>query len=338
MALQRREFLALMGTGALSTVALAACGQLGKNGAKVKGPTIGMLQMVDSPPPNAVRKGFEAALAKAGYNPGQSVNFIQKDAAGELPNTTLVMKQFVADQVDMVFAIGTPPLQAAMKTVPETTSVVFAYCSNPWGAGAGTAPGGVGQHKPNVVGTIGTNPVGKELDLARSINPKLKTVGVIFNPGEPNSEYEAKVLGDEAKARGITVLQQAVANSGEVLQAAQVLSGKGIEAFVKIGDYATIQGFGSITKVGLEKKIPVYSVDADDIKLPGCLATIGWAYFDDGYAAGELAVRVLKGESPKTMAFEPLTKTEMGVNLATAKAIGVTVPEAVIQDAKTVVR
>jgi putative ABC transport system substrate-binding protein len=107
---------------------------------------------------------------------------------------------------------------------------------------------------------------------------------------------------------------------------------------VKIGDYATIQGFGSIAKVGLEKKIPVYSVDADDIKLPGCLATIGWAYFDDGYAAGELAVRVLKGESPKTMAFEPLTKTELGVNLVTAKAIGVTVPEAVIQDAKTVIR
>jgi putative ABC transport system substrate-binding protein len=336
MALLRRDFLGLMGTGALSTVVLSACGKLGDS--QVKGPTIGMLQMVDAPPPNAVRKGFEAALAKAGFTPGQSVNFIQKDAAGELPNTTLVMKKFVADQVEMVFAIGTPPLQAAMKTVPETTPVVFAYCSNPWGAGAGTPPGGVGQHKPNVVGTIGTNPMDKELDLARKIAPNLKTVGVIYNPGEPNSEYEAKILRQEAEKRGINVIEQSVANSGEVLQAAQALAGKNIDAFVKIGDYATIQGFGSIAKVGLEKKIPVYSVDADDIKLPGCLATIGWAYFDDGYAAGELAVRVLKGESPKTMAFEPLTKTEMGVNLVTAKAIGVTVPEAVIQGAKQVIR
>ena len=336
MALLRRDFLGLMGTGALSTVVLSACGKLGDS--QVKGPTIGMLQMVDAPPPNAVRKGFEAALAKAGFTPGQSVNFIQKDAAGELPNTTLVMKKFVADQVEMVFAIGTPPLQAAMKTVPETTPVVFAYCSNPWGAGAGTPPGGVGQHKPNVVGTIGTNPMDKELDLARKIAPNLKTVGVIYNPGEPNSEYEAKILRQEAEKRGINVIEQSVANSGEVLQAAQALAGKNIDAFVKIGDYATIQGFGSIAKVGLEKKIPVYSVDADDIKLPGCLATIGWAYFDDGYAAGELAVRILKGESPKTMAFEPLTKTEMGVNLVTAKAIGVTVPEAVIQGAKQVIR
>jgi putative ABC transport system substrate-binding protein len=336
MALHRREFLGLMGAGAASTFVLTACGKLGVG--KVKGPTIGMLQLVDSPPPNAVRQGFEAALAKAGFTPGESVNFIQKDAAGELPNTTLVMKKFVADQVDMVFAIGTPPLQAAMKTIPETTPVVFAYCSNPWGAGAGTPPGGVGQHKPNVVGTIGTNPMGKELDLARTINPKLKTVGVIFNPGEPNSEYEAQVLIDEAKQRGITVIEQSVANSGEVLQAAQVLSEKAIDAFVKIGDYATIQGFGSIAKVGLEKKIPVYSVDADDIKLPGCLATVGWAYFDDGYAAGEIAVRVLKGELPSTIAFEPLTKTETNVNLATANAIGVTVPEVVIQQSKQVIR
>ena len=335
MAIQRREFLALMGTGAVSTVFLAACGKLG--GDKSKGPTIGMLQMVDSPPPNAVRQGFESALAKAGYTPGTSVNFIQKDAAGELPNTTLVMKKFVADQVDMVFAIGTPPLQAAMKAIPETIPVVFAYCSNPWGAGAGTPPGGVGQHKPNVVGTIGTNPIGKELDLARTINPALKTVGVIFNPGEPNSEFEAQVLRNEAKLRSITVIEQSVANSGEVLQAAQVLSEKSIDAFVKIGDYATIQGFGSIGKVGLEKKIPVYSVDADDIKLPGCLATVGWSYFDDGVAAGEIAVRVLKGESPKTMSFEPLTKTETNINLATAKVIGVTVPEAVIQGAKEVI-
>ncbi|MEA5416719.1 ABC transporter substrate-binding protein [Synechococcus sp. BA-132 BA5] len=336
MGLQRREFLSLVGLGALGTVVLSACGKPG-GGARVKGPTIGVLQMVDAPPPNNTRKGFEAALAAAGYIPGQSVNFIQKDAAGELANTTLVMKQFVGDGVDMILAVGTPPLQAAMKVAPQTTPVIFCYCSNPWGAGAGTPPGAVGQHRPNVVGTIGTNPVDKELDLARQIDPDLKTVGLIYNPGEPNSEYEAKVLKREAAKRDITVVEQSVANSGEVLQAAQVLAQKKVDAFVKIGDYATIQGFGSIAKVGLEKKIPVYSVDADDIKMPGCLATVGWSYFDDGYAAGKLAVRVLKGESPATMAFEPLTKTEMLLNRATAAAIGVTLPEDLLKQAKEVV-
>jgi putative ABC transport system substrate-binding protein len=215
--------------------------------------------------------------------------------------------------------------------------VVFCYCSNPWGAGAGKPPGGVGQHRPNVVGTIGTNPVGEELDLAKEVNPAIRRVGLIYNPGEPNSDYEAGILRKEAAKRGLTIEAQSVANSGEVLQAAQSLAEKKVEAFVKIGDYATIQAFNAICKVGLENKIPVYSVDPPDIDLPGCLAVIGWNYRDDGMAAGRLAVRVLKGESPATMAFEPLTKTDLLVSKATAKAIGVTLPEALLKRADKVV-
>jgi putative ABC transport system substrate-binding protein len=336
MALPRRSFLGLVGAGLGSSLVLAACGKFG--GAKrVKGPTIGMLQFVDAAPPNAVRQGFVAALAKAGYEQGKTVNFLQKDAAGELPNTSLVVKQFVGDDVSMILAIGTPPLQAAMQAAPASLPVVFCYCSNPWGAGAGTPPGGVGQHRANVVGTVGTNPVGKELDLARQLDPGLKTVGLIYNPGEPNSEFEAKLLKQEAAQRGIGVEEQPVANSGEVLQAAQALAEKKVGAFVKIGDYATIQAFGSICKVGLERKIPVFSVDPPDIDLPGCLGVIGWSYYDDGYAAGELAVRVLKGESPAKLAFEPLTKTELLLSKTTAKAIGVTLPEALLKEANKVV-
>ncbi|MFM8544951.1 MAG: ABC transporter substrate-binding protein [Vulcanococcus sp.] len=281
------------------------------------------------PPPNA---------PAAGYRDGQTITYLQKDAAGELPNTTLVMQQFLSEKVDMVLAVGTPPLQAAMKVLPESVPVIFCYCSNPWGAGAGTPPGGVGQHRPNVVGTVGTNPVGKELDLAREVNPQLKRVGLIFNPGEPNSDYEAKILRREAEQRGLELLEQSVANSGEVLQAAKALAAKEVEAFVKIGDYATIQAFASICKVGLEHRIPVYSVDPPDIQLPGCLGVIGWNYRDDGMAAGKLAVRVLKGESPAQMAFEPLTKTDLLVSLATATAIGITVPDELVQRANQVVR
>ena len=337
MTLPRRRFLALAGAGLGSSLVLASCGRLGGKTPR-KGPLIGMLQMVDAPPPNLTRQGFEEALAAAGYRDGETVTFLRKDAAGELPNTTLVMKQFLAENVDMVLAVGTPPLQAAMKVMPESTPVVFCYCSNPWGAGAGTPPGGVGQHRPNVVGTVGTNPVGQELDLAREVNPALKTVGLIFNPGEPNSDYEAKILRQEAQERGITLLEQAVANSGEVQQAAKALAEKQVEAFVKIGDYATIQAFAAICKVGLEHRIPVYSVDPPDIQLPGCLAVIGWNYRDDGAAAGRLAVRVLKGESPAQMAFEPLTKTDLLVSLSTAKAIGVSLPDDLVKRADQVVR
>ena len=336
MSLRRREFIALAGAGLGGSLALAACGRLGGSGPR-KGPLIGVLQMVDAPPPNLTRQGLEEALAAAGYRPGETVTYLQKDAAGELPNTTLVMQQFLSEKVDMVVAVGTPPLQAAMKVMPESVPVVFCYCSNPWGAGAGTPPGGVGQHRSNVVGTIGTNPVAQELDLAREVNPALRRVGLIFNPGEPNAEYEAGILRRAAAERGLTIEAQSVANSGEVLQAAKALAEKKVEAFVKIGDYATIQAFSAICKVGLENRIPVYSVDPPDIDLAGCLGVIGWNYRDDGMAAGKLAVRVLKGESPATMAFEPLRTTDLLVSKGTARAIGVALPEPLLKRANRVV-
>jgi len=82
----------------------------------------------------------------------------------------------------------------------------------------------------------------------------------------------------------------------------------------------------------------VYSVDPPDIELPGCLAVIGWNYQDDGMAAGALAVRVLKGESPAAMAFEPLKKTDLLLSQGTAKAIGVTLPEPLLKRANQVFR
>ena len=336
MTLPRRRFLVLGGAGLAGSLLLSSCG-LGKRGPGPR-PLIGVLQMVDAQPPNLTRLGFEQALAAAGYREGQSVSYLRRDAAGQPANTAVVMRQFLRDQVDLVLAVGTPPLQAAMQVMPASTPVVFCYCSNPWGAGAGTPPGGVGQHRPNVVGTVGTNPVGKELDLAREINPQLKRVGLIFNPAESNSSYEAQLLRQEAAGRTITVVEQPVANASQVPQAAKALVEKQVDAFVKIGDYATIEAFAAICKVGLEHRIPVYSVDPPDIQLPGCLAVIGWNYRDDGLAAGKLAVRVLKGESPVQMAFQTLTSTDLLVSLATARAIGVTVPEDLLQRADQVVR
>jgi putative ABC transport system substrate-binding protein len=146
------------------------------------------------------------------------------------------------------------------------------------------------------------------------------------------------VLKEEAAKRNITVVEQSVANSGEVLLAAEALAQKKVQAFVKIGDYATIQGYATIAKVGLKNKIPVFSVDADDINLPGTLATLGWSYYDDGVAAGQLAVKVLKGESPAKMAFLPLTKIDVRLNETTAKAIGLTIPEATLKSANEIVK
>ena len=77
---------------------------------------------------------------------------------------------------------------------------------------------------------------------------------------------------------------------------------------------------------GLRPRLPVYSVDPAVIPTPGCLAVVGWDPEADGAQAGALAVQVLRGRSPATMAFEPVARKLLLLNRRTARAIGVTLP------------
>jgi putative ABC transport system substrate-binding protein len=310
----------------------AACGS--PSGSRKRVYTIGAFQMVPDPAVDAVRDAFVQALADAEYKEGENVRFDFQNAQGEVSNTQPIAQKFVTDKVDMIFAIGTAPLQAVVQAAPATMPVVFAFVSDPWGAGAGTS---LTEHLPNVVGILNTSPLDAEVALIKQILPDARRVGLIYNADEPNSRYEAALLKEAAAKEGLEVVEQTVADPAEVLHAAQVLAGQGIQAFAKVGDYATLSAFQDIVRVGKEMGIPVFSITPEEIQR-GALATVGWDYFEEGYVAGRLAVRVIKGESPTDIAFQLPEKKLLSVNLKAAQAYGVTVPAAVVAQADEVVR
>src|SRR5262249_10329869 len=163
------------------------------------------------------------------------------------------------------------------------------FASDPWGAGAGTTPT---QHLPNVAGTIGTGPVDSLAKLIHEIRPTARRVGLVYNPGEPNSRYEGGLFKKAATKEGLEVVEQRVAGPRGVRQGAGSLGGKQIDAFGKGGDYATMTAFDSLVKVGRQSHVPVFTMDPPDLE-KGATAVVGWSYFDDGVAAGKLAVRVM---------------------------------------------
>jgi putative ABC transport system substrate-binding protein len=311
---------------------VAACGGPGASQKQLY--TVGAFQMVADPAVDAVRDGFVQALADAGYKEGQNVRFEFQTAQGQVSNAQPIAQQFVRDKVAMIFAIGTAPLQAALQAAPATMPVVFAFVSDPWGAGAGTS---MTEHLPNVVGVLNTSPLDAELVLIKDILPDAWRVGLIYNADEPNSVYEAVLFNEAAAREGLQVVEQTVADPGEVLQAAQVLAGQGIQAFAKVGDYATLSAFQDIVKVGKENGIPVFSIAPEEINR-GALATVGWDYLQEGYAAGRLAVRVMKGESPSDIPLQLPDRKVLSVSLKAAQDYGVTVPDAVVAQADEVVR
>ena len=327
----RRQALRLLG-GATAAGALLAAGCNVRR--RPPGtPRLGLVQYVRGAAPDAARRGFVRALAIGGFRVPAGVTLLERFAAGSMATCRAQVEELLEDGVDMLVAIGTPPLAAILAIAPARVPVVFCYTSNPWGAGAGTS---YTRHRPNVVGTVSTNPLAEQLDLTRRITPGLARVGLVYNPSEANASFEAELLRREAGPRSLEVVVEPVAGPAEVALAADTLAARPVGALVRVGDYATSVGFPALAAAGLRHRLPVYSVDPSDITTPGCLAVVGWDPEADGAQAGALAVQVLRGRSPATMAFEPVTRKLLLLNRRTARAIGVTFPPPLLRQADRV--
>lgn len=327
----RRQALRLLGgAAAAGTLVAAGCNARSRPPGP---PRLGLLQYVRGAAPDAARRGFVQALARAGFRPPAGVTLLERFADGSMAKGRAHVKDLLEAGVDMLVAIGTPPLTAILAIAPARVPVVFLYCSNPWGAGAGTS---YTHHRPNVVGTVSTSPLAEQLDLARRITPGLSSVGLVFHPSEANASFEAELLRREASQRSIAVVIEPVAGPAEVARAADALAAQRVGALVRVGDYATSVAFPALAAAGLRHRLPVYSVDPADITVPGCLAVVGWDPLADGAQAGALAVQVLRGRSPASMAFEPVTRKLLLLNRRTAGAIGVTFPPELLRQADRV--
>ncbi len=327
----RRQALILLGGAAAGALLASGCDPRLRSPGP---PRLGILQYVRGAAPDAARRGFLRALAGGGFRPPAGVTLLERFAAGSMATGRAQVEELLEAGVDMLVAIGTPPLAAILAIAPARVPVVFCYSSNPWGAGAGTS---YTRHRPNVVGTVSTNPLAEQLDLARRITPGLARVGLVYNPSEANASFEAELLRREAAPRALAVALEPVAGPAEVTRAADALAAQRVAALVRVGDYATSVGFPALAAAGLRHRLPVYSVDPSDITTPGCLAVVGWDPEADGAQAGALAVQVLRGRSPATMAFEPVARKLLLLNRRTARAIGVTLPPQLLRQADRLV-
>jgi putative ABC transport system substrate-binding protein len=188
----------------------------------------------------------------------------------------------------------------------------------------------------NVTGVRDTAPIAKQLALIREILPNAKVIGMPYNPGEANGVALLNMVKKEAPALGFSVVEAAAPKSSDVMAAAQSLVGKADVIYVST-DNQIVSAFASVVKVGVDNKLPVFAGDTDSVPR-GAIAAIGFDYYDVGRQTGKIVVRVLKGEKPGDIAVQDVGTLQLFVNPGAAKAMGVTIPDAVMQRAKKVVQ
>lgn len=283
--------------------------------------SIGILQYVTHNALDAAREGFVQALADNGYVEGVNVSYDVQNAQQDSNNLSTMRDRFISNKVDLVLAIATPAAQAIAAATSDIP-ILFTAVTDPVDArlvDSAETPGG------NVTGTNDMNPIAEQIELLAKLVPEAKTIGIIYNSSEDNSVLQANIAKGEAEARGLAVVVQTVTNGNDVQQAAQSLAGK-CEAIYVPTDNTLAAAMPTLGAAAEEAKIPVICGESNMV-LAGGLATLGINYYNLGYQTGEMAVRVLRGESTATMPVESLQNFDFTINANTVAALGITIPE-----------
>lgn len=284
---------------------------------------IGVLQLVPHDALDKAREGFVAALEAEGVN----AEFDIQNAQNDQSNLKTMSQKFVNDNVDLIFAIATPAAQSAAtetSEIPIVGSAITDYVE----AGlvdTNEAPGG------NVTGTSDKTPVKEQFDLMMEILPDVKTVGIMYNSSEVNSEIQANLAKEAADALNLNYVIGTVTNVNDIPQVTESLMGK-VDALYIPTDNTFASAMPLVSGVATENKTPIICGEVG-MCTGGGFATVGIDYYKLGEQTGKMAARILAGEDVSTMPVEFTEIADICINTEIAEELGIEVPQEILDSA-----
>ena len=317
--------LKMLAAGVMLTLAmgaLAGCGSENKEAAKKDKFNVGIVQIVEHAALDVASKGFVDGMAAKGYKEGENVTYDRQNAQADQSNLHTIAQHFINKKVDLICAVATPAAQVvanATQDIPIVATAVTDY-------EAAKLIKSNAKPETNVTGTSDMNLVEAQLDLILKLVPATKTVGVIYNSSEINSQVQVDLLKGFAKDRKVEIKEATVNNVNDIQQAARSLIGN-VEAIYVPTDNVLASAMPALAMVTEEAKLPVVSGwdDANGI------ATIAIDYYKLGVQTGEMAADILSGKAkPQDMPIQTQNEFTVIVNEANAKKIGLTIPKEIL--------
>jgi len=326
MGTARAKFLHALASLVAVLALLAACGK-GTHGTR---PVIGVVQVSALAPLDEAREGFYKALADSGFVRDVNVTFLERNAQGDIPTLSLIMHDFVQQGVTQVATMSSIATQTAMKVITDRP-IVFGAVANPYAINAGTSST---NHRPNVTGAEIPLPVDSALGIARAAFPKAGAWGTLFDPADPFAEFYLDMAKRKAEQLGIRFVAVACTSPQDIVSGVQALRAQGVGGIMQIPSIMIGGGFPALIKQARELGMPVV---ASNTGYAGPPLALGASFYDNGYAQGQIMIRVLRGESPANIPFRVSANPQMVVDLGAAADFGVTIPPAIIARASKVI-
>ena len=277
-------------------------------------PQIAIMQISSTTLLDAHVAGVINGLQEHGLYAADGSNVKRFNAHGDYATAVTISRELANGPYDLVISSSTVALQAFANANRSTRKLhVFGAVTDPYGTGVGITGPEPHQHPPHMAG-IGTfQPVRQSFILAKELNPNLRRVGVVWNPGEQCSEacmFEARVI---CKELGIEIVEAIALNTNEVSEAVRSLTGQGVDAIWIGGDTVAMSSIHMIINIATQAGIPVFTNDHLDA-LAGALFGLGANYFTVGEYTAVMAVEILEGADPASFRIENVVPERFRLN------------------------
>ena len=325
--MRRREFIAGLGGAAVAWPLAARAQQAGKL------PTIGLLGSGTPAVQSQWTAAFVQRLRHLGWIEQRTVTIEYRWAEGHSERAAKIAAEFVQLKVDVIVTVGTPSTVAA-KQATSLIPIVFAASGDPIGAGLVASlsrPGG------NITGLSQqqTDTAGKRLELLRKVVPGLRRLAIFANPGNSAGVLERDEVQAAARALGFEAAIFEIRRADDIAAAFAVMRGSADALFVCVDPVMDINRI-RINTLAVEARLPTMHGRQEQVEAGG-LMSYGASFPDLYRRAAEFVDKILRGTKPADIPVEQPTKFELVINLKTAKAIGLTIPETLLATADEVI-
>ena len=326
--MRRREFITLIG-GVAATWPVSAHSQEPSSV-----PKIGFLTDESLSLGSVALQVLSNALSERGYADGHNVIFESRYAIGHDDLLPGLAAELVRKQVNVIFSVGTPATRAA-KNATDSIPIVFSRIADPIALGLVKS---LARPEANLTGVsvLTRELAAKRLQMVIQFIPGIKRIGVLFDPTFPPAPLELQEIERAASSLNIDLIPMGVQRAEQLDAAVHNLMGQRVQALYIVPGILFTELRQRIAEIALENRIPTMFYRKEPVEAGG-LMSYG-PNFSDMYrrAAGYVA-KILKGAKPGDLPVEEPDILELIVNLKTAKAIGLTVPQSLLIAADEVI-
>ena len=289
----------------LSIIALASLALLlsdwKHHSARAGMPRVAVFQYNSNPNLDLGVRGLVDSLREHGWVDGRTMEVRFFNPEGDVGTMNSTAQEMVSGKYSYVITISTPCLQAVAKANRDgKVKHIFGVVADPLAARVGINPTNPFDHPKWLVGIGSFMPVGEVLEMARRLNPRLRAVGLPWNPAEANSQSYTHAAREAAGRLGLELLEGNVENSTVVGEVIDSLIARGAEAILMTGDNTVNIAADTVIASARKARIPAIATGPSTVA-HGALFAIGADYYQVGRQVGDLAARVLSGEDTATL-------------------------------------